>query len=169
MKLLKVTALAVALILPALGAFAEGDLVKVGDKAPEFTAVDTAGAQVSLAQFKGKVVLLNFFATWCGPCMQEMPHLEKEVWQAMKGDGLVVLAVGREHSVEELLAFKAKKGFSFAILADPKREVYAKYASSYIPRCYLIGKDGVVKFASVGFEAKEFEQLLSSAKAELRK
>lgn len=169
MNLLKVTALVAALSFTALGALAEGDLVKVGDKAPEFTAVDTAGAQVALAQYKGKVVLLNFFATWCGPCMQEMPHLEKELWQALKGEGLVVLAVGREHSVEELVTFKGKKGLSFAILADPKREVYAKYASSYIPRCYLIGKDGIVKFASVGFEAKEFQQLLATAKAELRK
>src|SRR5438105_11667409 len=63
-------------------------LVKVGDAAPGFALTTTDGAVVSTEQSKGKVMLVNFFATWCGPCMAEMPHLESEVWQKFKDQGL---------------------------------------------------------------------------------
>lgn len=148
---------------------AEGDIAKAGMKAPDFTLSSTDGKPVQLGSFKGQVVVVNFFATWCGPCMEELPHVEAELQQALGNKGLVVLAVGREHSVEQLAKFKASKGFTFTILADPKREAYGKYASAYIPRCYVIGKDGKISLATVGFEAKEFAALVNVVKAELAK
>jgi len=145
----------------------EGDIVAVGQKAPGFSGTTTEGAALKLEDYAGKVVLLNFFATWCPPCMQEMPHLETELWQARRGEGLVVLAVGREHSVAELAKFKASKHFTFTIVADPKREIFGKYASSMIPRCYLIGKDGTVRLAVTGFEPEDFAKLKNAVVAEL--
>jgi len=165
---MKFTALLLVLGLSLCRVLAgEGDIVAVGQKAPAFSGVTTEGSALKLEDYAGKVVLLNFFATWCPPCMQEMPHLETELWQARRGEGLVVLAVGREHSVEELAKFKASKHFSFTIVADPKREIFGKYASSMIPRCYLIGKDGIVRLAVTGFDPADFAKLKEAVSAEL--
>ena len=141
-------------------------LTKVGDKSPVLSVRTIDGQEVD---FRNKVVVLNFFATWCGPCMMEMPHLEKDLWQTLKGKGLVLVSVGREHSVAEVQKFKKEKGYSFLFAADPKREVFSKFATQSIPRCVLIGKDGHIKFQSIGYEEKEFGSLIDAAKRELEK
>jgi peroxiredoxin len=162
---------AVLLCVLGLGlsrAFAgEGDIVVVGQKAPGFSGMTTEGAAVKLEDYAGKVVLLDFFATWCPPCMSEMPHLESELWQPYKDKGLVLLAIGREHTREELTKFKAAKHFSFPIVADPSREIFGKYATSMIPRCYLIGKDGKVLLAVTGFDPADFAKLKDAVAKEL--
>ena len=147
----------------------EGDVAKVGQNAPPFVGFATSGAQVSLESFKGKVVLLDFFATWCGPCMAEMPVIQRDIWEAYNSAGLVVIGIGREHQLKELTDFSKAKQITFTIVADPKREIYKQYATEYIPRCYVIGKDGVVKFATVGYSTKEFSEMKSVIAAELKK
>lgn len=170
---MKTSALLALLLLAWSSVFAasagEGDLVKVGQTAPAFSGQAVGGATVDSASLAGKVVLLNFFATWCGPCMVEMPRIETDLWQKHRDAGLVVLAIGREHTVTELTKFRDAKRFSFQIVADPKREIYAKYATQYIPRCYLIGKDGKVKYAAMGYTPADFEKLKTTVAAELAK
>lgn len=144
----------------------ETTLTKVGDCSPVL-AVHTIDGQD--LDFHDRVVVLNFFATWCGPCMMEMPHLETELWQPLKSRGVVLVAVGREHSVAEIEKFKSQKGYSFPFAADPKREIFGKFATQAIPRCVVIGKDGRIKYQSIGFEPSGMAALLNAVKSELEK
>lgn len=159
-------ALLLVLLPPAARAY-DGDIVKLGQTAPTFTATTAHGDPVDLPALHGHVVLLNFFATWCPPCKTEMPALEKQVWAPFQSRGLVLFALGREHSAAQVAAYKKANHLSFEFLADPDRSIYAKYATEYIPRCYLIGRDGKVKFATVGYEPAEFAQLVAAIDREL--
>jgi peroxiredoxin len=96
-----------------------------------------------------------------------MPHLEKEVWQKFKGKGLIMIAIGREHQNSELGAFQKKHQLTFAMAGDPKRAAYGEYASAYIPRTILVGKDGKILFQSVGFEEPEFRKLIEAVEKAL--
>jgi len=144
-------------------------MVKVGDKAPGFTVTTTDGAEISTEKLAGKVILLNFFATWCGPCMTEMPRVESEVWQKFKDRGLVVVAIGREHSTEEMIKFKAEKKLTLPVAPDPKRVVFRLYATQNIPRNFLIGADGRIVFESSGFNPEEFGEMVKVIEKELGK
>jgi peroxiredoxin len=144
----------------------QSTLTKVGDAAPDFTVKTTDGKEFKLSAHKGKPVLLNFFATWCGPCLAELPHVEKEIWQKYKDRGLVVVVVGREHEIPEVAEFKKKHQYSFVMAADRKREAYGKYATQYIPRTYLLNKEGKIVFQSMGFNDADFKKLLAAIEKE---
>jgi len=159
--------LLIVLLLMITGAFAEdeedkGSLTNVGQPAPVFSVISIEGVQFDIEQLRGNIVLINFFATWCRPCMVEMPELEKQIWQRFKGEDFVVLAIGREHTNKELKKFKRRKRYSFPIVPDPKRKVYSLFAEKYIPRNYLINKQGKIIYQSIGFEKSEFEELIST-------
>jgi len=167
-----ITVFAVALLQQATfaGDEAQTTLVKVGDAAPDFACQTLSGDEFSLGKQKGKVVLVNFFATWCGPCMQEMPHLEKEIFR-IYGDrkDFALIAIGREHTTQELDKFKKDKGFSLPIAADPKRAIYGKYATQYIPRNIVVGKDGKIKWASTGYSEAEFQKMIEAIEDDFKK
>lgn len=146
---------------------AKTTLVHVGERAPAIVAKDQHGAEWSLEAHKGKPVLVLFFATWCPPCLKELPHMEREVWQADKDKGLAVVAVGRGHSVAELEAFAKKMSLTFPLLEDPAKANYERYATKYIPRTFLVGRDGTVKFASVGWSEEEYAELRARIREEL--
>ena len=121
-------------------------LTHIGDKVPSFSVVTTAGDQISTTNTEGKVLVLNFFATWCGPCMEELPHFESEVWSRFKDKGLVAVCIGREHSLGEIRRFREDKGFDVPMAPDPQRGIYGKFATKYIPRNYVVGRDGTIKY-----------------------
>ena len=162
-------AVAVLSVFPARLATAEdeADLTKVGQEAPAFKVTTLDEQPFSLEACRGKVVLINFFATWCGPCMVEMPQLEKEVWQQFKDKGLVFIAVGREHTNAELAKFQKEKKFTFPIAGDPKREVFSKYAKQNIPRNYLINKQGRIAYQSMGYSEDMTSEIVAAIRKEL--
>jgi peroxiredoxin len=146
---------------------AKTTLTKVGNLAPAFVGTAITGESFALEQLKGKVVVLSLFATWCGPCNAELPHVEKELWQAFRGRGLVVLAVAREEGPDKLRPFAAKLGLTFPLLPDPERKIFNLFATNYIPRLYVIGADGRIKFQSVGFDEVEFRTAVAVVRQEL--
>ncbi len=148
---------------------AKSTLVKAGEKAPDFTCKLITGEEFSLGQQHGTVVLVNFFATWCGPCLAELPHLEKEILKKY-GDrkDFKLIVIGREHSAEELEKFAKEKTLSLAMAPDPKREIYGKYAEKYIPRNFIVGKDGRIKLASVGYTETSFQEIVQTLEKEFQ-
>ena len=169
---LGVAFLAASLALPAASSdddVAKATLTKVGDPAPSFAGTTLGEEAISAAQLKGKVVVLSLFATWCGPCNAELPHVEKELWQAFRGRGLVVLAAGREEGPDKLRPFAAKLGLTFPLVPDTDRKIFQLFATAYIPRLYVIGADGRIKFQSVGFDETEFKAAIAAVDQELGK
>ena len=141
--------------------------VKIGDAVPDFTVV-TANGKLTAADLKGKVVLINFFATWCPPCRTELPVLEKQVWEKYNdNDDFVLLVIGREHTREELVRFAAEKELDLPFYPDVKREIFSQFASQSIPRNYIVDRAGQVVYASAGFSDKEFKHLLDVLKKQL--
>ena len=145
----------------SLAAQDEFTLVKVGDTAPDFTFEIAPGKTVKLSDLKGKVVWINFFATWCGPCRAELPHLQKEVYNKLKSEkNFQLIILGREHSWEEITKFKNDQKFDMPFSPDPGRKVFSLYAKQNIPRNFIVGKDGKIAVSSSGFNEKEFEEII---------
>jgi peroxiredoxin len=110
-----------------------GTLTQIHNPAPDFAISDTDGKPFHLADCRGKVVLLNFFATWCVPCQKELPHLQA-IWEEFENDSeFCILAIGREESDEALEAFKTERSFTFRMAADSHHVIYGEFASKLHP------------------------------------
>ncbi len=144
------------------------DIVKVGEMMPSFSIVSDNGTKINSAELKGKVVLINFFATWCPPCQKELASVQQTLWPKYKDNNkFVMLVIGREHSDKELATYNEKKGFTFPLYPDKSRAIFGAFAKSLIPRSYLIGKDGKVIYAGKGYTDKEFAELLEKIETAL--
>ena len=144
-------------------------IVKEGMQAPDFTVKMFDGSKVSLADLKGKVVLVNFWATWCPPCRAELARVEKDIIEKFKGKPFVFLPVSRGEKKATVAAFREKMGYTFPMGLDTDGRVYAEYAETYIPRNFLIDKNGVVVKASVGYDEAEFAELVKLIEETIKK
>ncbi len=154
-------------VLVAWASSEESDKVSVGEVAPAFKVL-TPDGEVTNESLKGKVVLINFFATWCPPCLKELPVLQEKVWDTYKSnEDFVLLVVGREHSKEELEKFAKDKGFELPFCPDEDREIFGQFATQSIPRNYILNKGGKIVYASKGYSPTEFEHMISVLKTHL--
>jgi peroxiredoxin len=127
--------------------------VTVGSAAPEFRAVttDSAATPRTFADYRGKVTLINIWATWCGPCEQEMPMLQK-IWTEFRDQGVQLVAVsvdapGMEGVIRE---FKTKYGITFDVLYDADARIKLDYMTTGVPESFLVGKDGIIRYKQIG-------------------
>ena len=125
-------------------------LTKVPAKAaPNFTLSNVDGQQITLHQYLGKVVFLNFWATWCIPCREEMPALE-QLHQAYQSQDLAILSIDLKESADQVKAFFQKHSLSFPALLDQNGSVFRDYLVAGMPTTYLIGRDGTLLARGVG-------------------
>ncbi len=149
-----------ALLLAMLGTYGEhwglsevgqggsAGVARVGELAPPFTARTLDGAPVSLEAFRGRVVVLNFWATWCGPCRVEMPEFER--YQAQVGDRVAILGVNMQEPPEVIAPFVRQYGLTFPILLDESGAISAPYRVTGLPTSVIVDRSGVIRERVVG-------------------
>ena len=121
-----------------------------GENAPAFTLPDLSGKSVSLHDFEGKVVVLNFWASWCAPCITEMPALQS-LYDRAEEKGIVVLAVAEDERAEEIEALVEKLGLKFPVLLDETGSIKDRYKVQGYPETYILDPKGkVVLFPDPG-------------------
>lgn len=138
-------------------------IVKVGDVAPDFTLQMTDGSTFTLSEQRGKVVMLQFTAGWCGICRDEMPHVEREIWLPNKDNkDFVLVGIDREEELEDILPFIEGVGTTYPIAMDTNADVFAQYAlrESGITRNVLIDRDGKIVMLTRKFKSEEFAALV---------
>ncbi len=140
-------------------------LIHVGDEAPDFSVEMLDGGNVTLSALQGKPTLLIFWATWCPPCREELAHLQEGIIDVY-GDKINVLPVSRGEKREVVEEFITKMGYTFAVGLDGEQTAYRKYATNYIPRCFVIDSKGTVVYSGVGYDegvAGEVKEALDKA------
>lgn len=141
----------------------ERGVVQVGDEAPNFKLRDLAGNVMSLSQLRGKVVLLNFWATWCGPCRVEMPAME-QLYRTFPRGEFEILAVSTDpQGAAVTRPFQKRMGFTFPILHDSEYRVGLTYGARTIPITFMVDRHGIVRqkiFGARDWDSPEARDLI---------
>ena len=141
----------------------------IGRAVPNFEVTAVDGHPVSRASMHGRVAVINIWATWCGPCVIELPRLEKEVWQRHACD-VAVVAVARGESVSKLREFNPGSRLTFSLVPDPDRRLTKLFGGDdSIPRTYLVNRAGVIVYQSFGYTAAGFEKLVAEIDREVER
>lgn len=122
---------------------------EIGAQAPDFALRDLRGNEIRLSEFRGRTVLLTFWATWCGPCRLEMPAFEDR-YQELKDDGFIVLGVNYDEPVEDVRTLRDELGLSFPLLLDPGGSVQRLYRIRGYPSSIFVDPQGVVRVVHIG-------------------
>ena len=142
-----------------------GYVVFDGDKAPDFTVTLTDGRQLKLSDLRGKLVMIQFTASWCGVCRKEMPFIERDIWQRHKDNpNFVLIGIDRDEPLEKVVNFAKQTGVTYPLGLDPGPNIYAKYAlrQSGITRNIVIDNDGTIIKRTRLYKEDEFSSLVET-------
>ena len=142
--------------------------VNVGDRAPRFQVATTSGATIGSTSFSGELLLVNFWATWCPPCVQEMPSLE-QFHQTFGKRGVVVLGVNVDRNEQTYRLFMQRSGITFPNSFDPTGDISSRFGTYKYPETYLIDRDGRVLEKFVGPEAWTSPEIVARIERHLPK
>ena len=147
-----------------------GFYVKIGDPSPEFTLTFPNGDSTSFTELKGKVIMLQFTASWCSVCRQEIPHIEQKIWQDLKCDELIVIGVDMDEPVEKVIKFAEDMKRTYPLALDPGAEIFGLFAdkNSGVTRNVIIDKKGNIAHLTRLFNMEEFITMVEKIKVLLK-
>lgn len=138
-----------------------GYIVNIGDQAPDFEATLADGSKFKLSDHIGKVVMLQFTASWCGVCIKEMPFIESEIWQEHKNKDFVLVGIDRDEPLEKVKRFIEFTKITYPLALDPESKIFTKYAlkEAGVTRNVIIDKNGKIVFLTRLFQREEFNEM----------
>lgn len=139
-----------------------GYIVKIGDMAPDFEMELTNGEKMKLPDLRGKVIMLQFTASWCGVCRKEMPYIESDIWKVLKNrKDFALYGIDRDEPLEKVIKFKEIVGVTYPLGLDPGAEIFKLYAheKAGITRNVIIDREGKIVFLTRLFDHEEFEAM----------
>jgi peroxiredoxin len=139
-----------------------GFIVNIGDTVPEFVMHLDTGDTVNINDLRGKTVVLQFTASWCSVCRKEMPHLEKEVWQAFNGKDFLLIGIDRDEPLDVIKNFKKQMKVTYPFSLDPGADIFGLFADkkSGVTRNVVIDKQGKIVFLTRLYNKKEFDAMV---------
>jgi peroxiredoxin len=151
--------------------YADDYIVKVGNMAPDFTINEAGGKSYRLSDLRGKVVMLQFTASWCSVCRTEMPFIEKEIWNEKKNSGLVLVGLDRDEPVGKVLQFKKDIAITYPLALDPGANIFALFAlkTAGVTRNVVIDRSGKIIFLTRLYKREEFDAMKKVIFTELAK
>ena len=154
-----------SLILATFNSYSQKDdrgyIVEAGQQAPDFTVTTTDGKMFKLSENKGKVIMLQFTASWCGVCRKEMPHIENEIWQPLKGKDFVLIGLDRDEPVDVVSAFAKTMRITYPLAPDPDAGVFSLFAvkEAGVTRNVIIDKKGKIVYLTRLYDETEFKAM----------
>jgi peroxiredoxin len=138
-----------------------GFLISIGETAPDFSAELSNGTTFRLSENHGKIVMLQFTASWCSVCRKEMPFIEKDIWKKLKGEKFVLIGVDRDEPLEIVLKFQEQMKITYPLALDPDANIFGLYAEkpSGITRNVIIDENGKIIYLTRLFKIEEFNEM----------
>ncbi|MCC8020316.1 MAG: TlpA family protein disulfide reductase [Rikenellaceae bacterium] len=137
-------------------------ILDTGDAVPDFNIEMLDGSTVRMSDLRGKVVALNFWATWCPYCVRELDHITRDnVLERYEGEDFVFIAVDRGEAKQTVSEFADRKGYRFGIGLDESEDIFKIFAEQGIPRTYVIGRDGVITGYVLGYTEELLGELVA--------
>ncbi len=162
--------LTLVLLAALFGFISSGSIASsglAGQAAPDFALKSATGDNLRLSEYRGEVVMINFWATWCGPCRQEMPHLE-DLYNRYQRVGFNLLGVNIDDDSRRAMQMVRELGVTFPVLFDEKKEVSKLYSVEAMPVTLLLDRSGTVRHVHLGYQPGFEEKYLTEIRALLR-
>lgn len=153
--------LSFTVLLQAQESDANGYKVSIGDQAPDFSTVLSNGKTFRLSEQRGKIVMLQFTASWCSVCRKEMPFIEKDIWAKLKGKDFVLIGLDRDEPLDVVLSFQEQMKITYLLALDPNADIFGLYADlkSGVTRNVIIDEHGKIIFLTRLYEPVEFNKM----------